>query len=224
MTTVNTEARDRSRRRRTTSAVEAQGRSQILDAAVACILELGFYRASSNEIARRAGVSWGSIQYHFGSREALMLAVVEEWNERFGSSIRRARIKGDTLEARLGSLYAYLAKQYGGPRFLARMQIVLNLSHDPDTSADVEASLAQQEATTADDIRRLFRDAIGEDASEQTIRAVFHAIRGTALSRQLSDAIPMPSSRRGKASAAQELAMFVDGLAAMVRGAHAANR
>src|SRR5438128_1846069 len=90
MTTGRTEVRDRSRRRRSASAPESAGRSQILDAAVACILELGFYRASSNEIARRAEVSWGSIQYHFGSRESLMLAVVEEVNERFSTAIRRA--------------------------------------------------------------------------------------------------------------------------------------
>ena len=31
---------------------------------IACILEEGFYRASSNKIARRAGVTWGVIQYH----------------------------------------------------------------------------------------------------------------------------------------------------------------
>ena len=47
--------RDRSRRRRRDGGDrELAGRGQILDAAIASILELGFYRASSNEIARRA--------------------------------------------------------------------------------------------------------------------------------------------------------------------------
>ena len=44
---------------------------RVVDAAVACILDEGFYRASSNKIAKRAGVTWGVIQYHFGTREAL---------------------------------------------------------------------------------------------------------------------------------------------------------
>ena len=58
------------------SAVDLATRERVIAAAVDSILERGFYRASSNEIARRAGVTWGVIQHHFGTREALMLAVL----------------------------------------------------------------------------------------------------------------------------------------------------
>jgi DNA-binding NarL/FixJ family response regulator len=55
-------------------------RERVIDATVSCILELGFYRASTNEIARRAGVTWGVIQHYFGTREALMLGLdVLKW-------------------------------------------------------------------------------------------------------------------------------------------------
>ena len=50
----------------------------MLDATVECILELGYYQASSNAIARRAGVTWGTIQHQFGSREALLLEVIKQ--------------------------------------------------------------------------------------------------------------------------------------------------
>ncbi len=43
-----------------------------------CILDEGFEAASARHIAERAGVTWGVIQYHFGDREALMMAVVDE--------------------------------------------------------------------------------------------------------------------------------------------------
>ncbi|MCU1453644.1 MAG: regulatory protein TetR, partial [Acidimicrobiales bacterium] len=67
-------------------------RQVMIDAAVASILERGFYRASSNEIARRAGVTWGVIQHHFGTRESLMLAVLEDGMERFSAVVHDASI------------------------------------------------------------------------------------------------------------------------------------
>ena len=77
-------------RRRGCAAVamnDESTRGRVVDAAIECILDEGFYRASSNKIAKRAGVTWGVIQYHFGTREALMLAV----HERGAPRARRAR-------------------------------------------------------------------------------------------------------------------------------------
>jgi AcrR family transcriptional regulator len=45
---------------------------------VRCVVEEGYAAASARHIAERAGVTWGVIQYHFGDREALMMAVVDE--------------------------------------------------------------------------------------------------------------------------------------------------
>jgi AcrR family transcriptional regulator len=209
--------RDRSRRRRRDGDDrEPAGRGQILDAAIASILELGFYRASSNEIARRANMSWGSIQYHFGSREALLLAVIEELNRRFTVSVNRARISGETLEDRLRSLYDILATQYADPVYLARLQIILNLSHDPGTSAGVVSSLARQAEIAGQDLSRLFRETLGDQVSKATTTAIFHAMRGWALSRQIADATPWPAaSTHRPATGRHELATFLAGLAAM---------
>ena len=66
-----------------TGAGDEQIRHALLNAAIASILERGYYRASSNEIARRADVTWGAIQYHFGTRVELLLAVLERSFDRF---------------------------------------------------------------------------------------------------------------------------------------------
>jgi AcrR family transcriptional regulator len=182
--------RDRSRRRPAGAREDRPAaRGQIVDAAIATILELGFYRASSNEIARKANVSWGSIQYHFGTREGLLLAVVEELNERFTKTMTQAQISGNSLEERLHSLYGILAAHYGAPTYLARLQIVLNLSHDPDTSSDVADALARQAEEAGHDLRRLLHTTLGEGANLHTMNAVFNAIRGTALSYQITDTL-----------------------------------
>src|SRR5215831_12689479 len=127
MSERNTAPPDRSRRRRKSDADDVNARTQILDAAIASILDVGFYRSSTNEIARRANVSWGALQYHFGTREALLLAVLRELDRRFLENINEAHVDGPTRSQRIGSLYEILGRFYDTPTFLVRLQIILNL-------------------------------------------------------------------------------------------------
>jgi TetR/AcrR family transcriptional regulator, regulator of cefoperazone and chloramphenicol sensitivity len=53
-------------------------RALVIKETVQCIIDEGYAAASARHIAERAGVTWGVIQYHFGDREALMMAVVDE--------------------------------------------------------------------------------------------------------------------------------------------------
>ena len=76
-----------------TQATETDTRDRVIKAAVECIIELGFYRGSStNEIARKAGVTWGVIQWYFGNREGLMLAVLEDGASHMIKTVKDARI------------------------------------------------------------------------------------------------------------------------------------
>jgi AcrR family transcriptional regulator len=204
--------RDRSRRRRkATDSAEVSGRAQIIDAAIASILEVGFYRSSTNEIARRANVSWGALQYHFGTREALLLAIVKEVDRRFIEDLQTARVEGDTPEERIYSLYRFLARHYDSPTTLVRLQILLNMQHDPDTSADVMTEIAETAAQAETPIRQLLRQAIGGKPGKAGVDALFHALRGFALSRQISSAIPIEGSH---APGPDAVNLFIRGLAA----------
>jgi AcrR family transcriptional regulator len=202
------DAVDRSRRKRTKTD-DSGGRGQIIDAAIASILEVGFYRSSTNEIARRANVSWGALQYHFGTREALWVAVLKELDRRFVEHIEQAEIEGDTTEERVTSLYNVLARHYDSPTFLVRLQIVLNLQHDPDTSAQVTQELGDQALLAQKPLMRLMREAIGRKATRSETEALFHAVRGFAFSQQFARAMPIEGSR----SPTQEsLKLFLTGL------------
>ena len=80
------------RRERTAGSGEIDTRDRVIKAAIECIIELGFYRGSStNEIARRAGVTWGVIQWYFGNREGLMLAVLEDGAKHMVETVEQAR-------------------------------------------------------------------------------------------------------------------------------------
>lgn len=165
---------------------EQATRRAVLDAAVACILERGFYRASSNEIARRAGVTWGVIQHHFGTRESLMLAVLEDGSRRFAEVIDNGVIDGDNVAERVSQLLDVLAAHYGTQEYLAYMQVALNMDHDPATSAEVRATLNEVARRSTEQVRTLVRAALGPATSVPDLAAtVFLALRGFVVSQLL---------------------------------------
>src|SRR5581483_4172238 len=101
---------------------DPETRGRVIDAAIACILEEGFYRASSNEIARRAEVTWGVIQYHFGTREALLLGVLQRAAAELQHDLGETTIDGATLVERIDQLATLVWGYYARPEFLAYMQ------------------------------------------------------------------------------------------------------
>src|SRR6188768_2687346 len=100
------------RRRRSDGEVTRQ---KVLDAAIATILEVGYYQASTNAIARKAGVTWGALQHQFGTREALLLEVLNDRWGRLHEQMTTAEIRGATLEARLERVLDVLATHYSAP-------------------------------------------------------------------------------------------------------------
>jgi AcrR family transcriptional regulator len=166
--------------------VDLATRERVLEAAVASILERGFYRASSNEIARRAGVTWGVIQHHFGTREALLLAVLEDGANRFVELVAGAAVEGATAAARIDELLELLAEHYGTPRYLAYLQILLNMDHDPETSNEVRRTMRSVAERASQHLRRLIGDALDPVARDPDLAStVFLVLRGFALSQQL---------------------------------------
>ena len=170
--------------------------ARVVDAAIACILEEGFYRASSNEIARRADVTWGVIQYHFGSREALLLAVLERAADHLQSTLEAAHISGGTLEERLTALAEVIWSYYGQPQFLAYIQVMLNLSHDPSTEEQTRKAVRDNQLHVSHHLPRVLQEALGDDVPPGHRKAaamrnfVFSALRGLAIDQAHLAALP----------------------------------
>jgi AcrR family transcriptional regulator len=173
-------------------------RARVVDAAIACILDEGFYRASSNKIAGRAGVTWGVIQYHFGTREALMVAVHERGVGELDRCLADAVITGDTLEQRVGSFVDALWAYYRRPEFLAYMQVILNLSHDPTTAESTQAALKSVSARVNERVPALARAVVGSDVSDVEVERIgrffYNLVRGLALDQELLEAMPVEHS------------------------------
>jgi AcrR family transcriptional regulator len=90
--------------RRTQAQRSAATRAALLDAARALFTEHGYAGAGREEIARRAGVTRGALYHHFGTKQELFRAVVEDLESELGERLVAAGSAGhDPLEElRLG--------------------------------------------------------------------------------------------------------------------------
>lgn len=61
----------------------------VLDAAESLLLESGNSELTMRKIAQRAGMSLGNLQYHFSNRDAVLVAVLRRFVERYEDGLLR---------------------------------------------------------------------------------------------------------------------------------------
>jgi AcrR family transcriptional regulator len=204
-------------------------RRRVLDAVVATVIDVGYYKASSNEIARRAGVTWGSIQHLFGSREQLMLDVVNDFGARLERGFANGVVEGDTLEERLRSVFDVLATHYEQDTYLVQVQILLDRSANPKMSARGRRAIRRNSGQVFDSLARpLLTRALGELAAERDLLlCAFMTMRGylvsVAIARHIAE-FPEGTILRlivaegeGSSHSAPSRDLILRGVAAMVR-------
>ena len=112
---------------RSTSAPRKRGddtRAKIIDETVRCIAEEGFPAATAKHVAERAGVTWGVIQYHFGDRNGLLMAVVDDGVSRLVESLSTADVGDLPLPARLATVVDIAWDCYSSPTSMAAFEIL----------------------------------------------------------------------------------------------------
>lgn len=80
---------------------ETARRAQIIQSAIATVNELGYHRASLAEIAKRAPVAKSAIAYYFGSKDALLLHVLDQVFSALGSAVEASVARAAAPDARL---------------------------------------------------------------------------------------------------------------------------
>jgi AcrR family transcriptional regulator len=155
---------------------------RVIGAAIACILAKGYYRASSNEIARWAGLTWGVIQYHFGTREGLMLAVFRDQVKKLIDHSERYVFTGETTSEQLWSAYDYLYQYFGRPEYLAALEIHLNLVRTPSTEVVIRAEVRRLRDALVQVGLRNPAHVVSNDMAVEVLRSVIlsHQLRADA--------------------------------------------
>ncbi|QLL07697.1 TetR/AcrR family transcriptional regulator [Mycobacterium vicinigordonae] len=86
---------------RPAGAVGEQTRLRIIDAAMRCVAEVGYSRASIREIARAAGMTSGSLYHYFPNKADLLKATDDEIERIVLPRLRAAAARSDDITDRL---------------------------------------------------------------------------------------------------------------------------
>lgn len=121
------------RARRSQAERTAETRARIIEAVVACIDEVGFPRATASEITRRAGVSWGAVQHHFGDKDGILAAVLEDSFQRFAAQLGDVSEEADSLEKRVSLFVDRAWQHFASAHFRSTFEILLG--HVPEDPA-----------------------------------------------------------------------------------------
>lgn len=107
---------------------KAATRDRILQAALRVFAEKGYHRAAVDDIVRVSGTSKGAVYHHFPNKEALFLALVDEFAARLAERIAAA-ISG--AHGALGKVEAALRaglETFADHRALARIVLLESVS------------------------------------------------------------------------------------------------
>ncbi len=74
-------------------------RAQLIDAAMKVISQKGYAGATTEAIAKKAGLTKGALYFHFGSKEDIFFAVVKEMSQRHFAIITNS-LQGETDPAK----------------------------------------------------------------------------------------------------------------------------
>lgn len=187
-------------------------REQLLKEALYCLAEGGPEAGSANAVAKRAGVTWGTIQHQFGDVDGLWAAVLEYIAEHRGAMFEELPSQPE-MGARVEAVVELLWSALGTPG----AQAIYNLRDAlPRQWEQLEESFPRTAAAMArwyaEWLEMCERSFAGLDVDERRLQLLCSllpaAIRGIYFERPFSPRTDTGEGRRG----------LVDAITAYLRG------
>lgn len=169
-------------------ARSAATRARLLDAALGCLVDLGYAGASTAQVAKRAGVSQGALYKHFPSKAVLWgLAAAHLFADLrrhfMEETVRRvATLGGDPLDTGLDVLWEIFCDA----RLHGVFELYLAARTDESIAEVMTPVLAEHQAAIVTLVEQIFPDKIAERAAlEPLLWAVLNTMQGAALMRKV---------------------------------------
>jgi AcrR family transcriptional regulator len=164
--------------RRTTSPRKRgdDTRAKIIDETVRCIQEEGFAAATAKHVAERAGVTWGVIQYHFGDRNGLLMAVVDDGVARLLESLSSADVSELPMRERVEVVVDTAWSCYSSPTSMAAFEILL-----ANRGSSSRRHLFEMNAA----INQLGRLITDDPANNGVAEVIWATLRGVVLAQMI---------------------------------------
>jgi AcrR family transcriptional regulator len=147
------------RERRSHAVRTAETRAKIIAAVLESIAEVGFQRTTASEITRRAGVSWGAVQHHFGAKDGILAAVLEDSFGRFARRLESIPIEGTSLAKRAALFIDAAWEHFGSTEYRSTFEILLHYLGRERDAEDATSWQAQMFRSWDRVWLRLFADA-----------------------------------------------------------------
>ncbi len=150
------------RRRRTQQERREDTRQALLEGMMSALIDVGYARATTTEITRRAGLTSGALQHHFATKEELVLAVVQY---QFDEARGQLEAYADAPPGEAGDwrpFIALLGDIFAGRRYMAVWEIVLGTRGDQQLHAAVMQHRVQSLGILETLWRRVFDRHIGD--------------------------------------------------------------
>lgn len=114
------------RARRSQAERTAETRTKVVAAVIDAIAEVGYQRTTAQEIATRAGVTWGAVQHHFGGKDELLLAVLEDTFTRFAARMADIPLSDTSLSERISLFVDRAWEHFRSRHFRSTFEILLD--------------------------------------------------------------------------------------------------
>ncbi len=114
------------RARRSHAERTAETRAKVIAAVVDAIAEVGYQRTTAQEIASRAGVTWGAVQHHFGGKDELLLAVLEDTFTRFAERMTDIAVAETPISDRVSLFIDRAWEHFRSRHFRCSFEILLD--------------------------------------------------------------------------------------------------
>jgi AcrR family transcriptional regulator len=114
------------RGRRSQAERTAETRAKIIEAVVAAIAEVGFQKTTASEITRRSGLTWGAVQHHFGGKDGILTAALEDSFDRFARRLEGLPGEAASLEERVSVFIDRAWEHFSSAHYRSTFEILLN--------------------------------------------------------------------------------------------------
>jgi AcrR family transcriptional regulator len=184
-------------------------RALVIDETINCILEEGFAAASAKHITERAGVTWGVVQYHFGDRDGLLMAVVDKGFGELLRALDELPLNTENTYERTESILTAAWEAFSSPTSMAALEILIATRAMRDTGA------SQHLSDLGSAFAKLGRD-IGEGLDARHAAAIGNMIWATLRGLVVAQLVipePLDTSRERRALV-DMITTYVDGMTA----------
>lgn len=145
--------------RRTQAERSAATQAKLLDAALDCLVELGYAGTTTTVVAARAGVSRGAQLHHFPTRAALVAAAVEHLYRRMTAEYQRGFAALAPRAERLRAAIRLLWSMYSSRHFPAVLELFTAARSDAELRAHLEPIAARHDRNVYRLARAYFPEA-----------------------------------------------------------------